>query len=545
MANDKGTDDVDVDGDVTLQDAEEEGENFASGGRGSSLNSHGYYGIWGYKSLKQLVKLGLRLSDGAMTMTYYQRLLECISSPNCTGVSPNAVETGVNNMLERISSAFQLTSSTSTTTPPSPAPSSSDTSQNNLVEVDGNNNKNNSKSQMARNVYDATITIFHPRTGSCPNERLWFKTNLKYGQLLYDMHETAKLQAVIRDLLRSSHEKEQSHHNYSSNTTTNTSSSSTNLMEVYALQIQLYSRLKDNKKLRGIFSKAMQVQGGIPHPRTLALIQELGGKMHMASREFEAASKTFFQAFKSYDEAGDSARLRCLKYLVMASMLHESTINPFDSQEARAYKDNPQILAMTNLVQAFHNGEIQRFEQILQRNRKHIMDDEFIREYIDDLLRTIRIQVLQNVIRPYTRIKLTAIARELNNIPVEDVENLLVSLILDNKLNGQIDAETGVLHKHLEINTTPQLGTNSESSSTAAGNGGTTTTAASGMTSSNDRSMTMGRSNLSSSYRKYDHDNDDTIYEDSIFTTTQNLISEESKFCDSIDEITIALQRIT
>jgi COP9 signalosome complex subunit 2 len=97
-------------------------------------------------------------------------------------------------------------------------------------------------------------------------------------------------------------------------------------MEIYALQIQLHSRQKDNKELRKIFDKALAVRGGIPHPRTLALIQELGGKMHLAAREYESAGKNFFQAFKSYDEAGDPSRLRCLKYLaVMASMLHSSS----------------------------------------------------------------------------------------------------------------------------------------------------------------------------------------------------------------------------
>jgi hypothetical protein len=50
--------------------------------------------------------------------------------------------------------------------------------------------------------------------------------------------------------------------------------------------------------------------------------------MHMAAREFEDRSQTFFQALKSHDEEGDPNRLKCLKYLVMASMLHASTINP-------------------------------------------------------------------------------------------------------------------------------------------------------------------------------------------------------------------------
>jgi COP9 signalosome complex subunit 2 len=44
--------------------------------------------------------------------------------------------------------------------------------------------------KLALAVYDVTLKVFHPSTGACPNERLWFKTNLKYGQLLYEMNET-------------------------------------------------------------------------------------------------------------------------------------------------------------------------------------------------------------------------------------------------------------------------------------------------------------------------------------------------------------------
>lgn len=167
----------------------------------------------------------------------------------------------------------------------------------------------------------------------------------------------------------------------------------------------------------------------------------------MSHGEYEEAGKTFFQAFKSYDEAGDPSRLRCLKYLVLASMLHASAINPFDSQEARPYRDDPEITAMTSLVQAFHNNEIQQFETILRRNQGRIMADEFVRGHIQQLLRTIRTQVLRRFIRPYKRISLTAIAVALNDIPVKDVESLLVSLILDGTVEGTIDLSEGVLLK--------------------------------------------------------------------------------------------------
>ena len=50
-------------------------------------------------------------------------------------------------------------------------------------------------------------------------------------------------------------------------------------------------------------------------------------------------------------------------------------------------------------------------------------------------------------IGPYTRIRLERIAKDLNDIPVEDVESLLVSLILDGKLGGEIDQVHGILVK--------------------------------------------------------------------------------------------------
>jgi len=52
-------------------------------------------------------------------------------------------------------------------------------------------------------------------------------------------------------------------------------------------------------------------------------------------------------------------------------------------------------------------------------------------------------QVLVKLISPYTRISLSYIANELNGIPESDVEDLLVSLILDKKIEARIDQVKG------------------------------------------------------------------------------------------------------
>jgi COP9 signalosome complex subunit 2 len=93
-------------------------------------------------------------------------------------------------------------------------------------------------------------------------------------------------------------------------------------------------------------------------------------------------------------------------------MLNKSDLDPFNAQEAKPYKADPEIVAMTKLVQAFHSDNIAEFERILRDNRKTVMEDPFIRNYLEDLLRTIRTQVLLKLIKPYTKISVAYLASE-------------------------------------------------------------------------------------------------------------------------------------
>ena len=143
----------------------------------------------------------------------------------------------------------------------------------------------------------------------------------------------------------------------------------------------------------------------------MAVIRECGGKMHMREGDYDKAQTDFFEAFKSYDEAGMSNRAQSLKYLVLANMLAGSSINPFDSQETKPYKNDKNVMAMTDLLNAYQRNEINEFEGILKRNRTSIMEDSFIRNYIEELLVKIRTQVLLKVIKPYRRVDISFISK--------------------------------------------------------------------------------------------------------------------------------------
>lgn len=88
---------------------------------------------------------------------------------------------------------------------------------------------------------------------------------------------------------------------------------------------------------------------------------------------------------------------------------------------------------MTNLVAAYQRRDVHDAEKIIKgewkllsnipippaqissclpaENKATILDDPFIRYYIDDVLRSLRTQYLIDLIKPYTRIELKFLAK--------------------------------------------------------------------------------------------------------------------------------------
>ncbi|KAG0234097.1 hypothetical protein BGW41_001234 [Actinomortierella wolfii] len=339
-------------------------------------------GDWGFKALKQMVKLSYKMGNFDKTLEYYEQLLPYTKS----AVTRNYSEKSINNILDYISSSADMA--------------------------------------FMEKFYKTTLDALKDAN----NERLLVKTNLKLAKLWLDRKEYSRLSKILRQL----------HASCQSDDGTDDQRKGTHLLEIFALEIQMYTATKNSKKLKALYQQCLHVKSAIPHPRIMGVIRECGGKMHMSEKEWEKAQADFSESFRNYDEAGSAQRIQVLKYLVLANMLTESQINPFDSPETKPYKKDPQIVAMTNLVSAYQRRDIREFEKILRENRATIMDDLFIRDYIDDVLKNIRTQVLIRLIKPYTTIKLQFISEQLN-IPAQDVEDLLVGLILDKKVAGYID----------------------------------------------------------------------------------------------------------
>lgn len=165
--------------------------------------------------------------------------------------------------------------------------------------------------------------------------------------------------------------------------------------------------------------------------------------MHMSEENWKDAQSDFFESFRNYDEAGSLQRITVLKYLVLTTMLMKSDINPFESQETKPYKGDARISAMTDLVDAYQQDDIHRYESVLASN-KDLLDDAFIAENIDEVTRNMRTKAVQKLIAPYTRFRLDFVGKALK-IPIPEVQDILGFLIVDKKVNGKINQQDGTM----------------------------------------------------------------------------------------------------
>ncbi|KAG5517214.1 hypothetical protein RHGRI_037839 [Rhododendron griersonianum] len=288
---------------------------------------------WGFKALKQTVKLYYKLGNYKGMMDAYSVMLTYIKS----AVPRNYSEKCINNIMDFVSGS--------------------------ATENFG----------LLQEFYQTTLkALEEPK-----NERLWFKTNLKLCKIWFHMREYGRMSKILEELHKSC-QKEGGRDDQKKGT---------QLLEVYAIEIQLYMETKNNKKLKELYKKALSIKSAIPHPNMRGIIHECGGKMHMAEGHWAEAATDFFEAFKNYDDARNQRHIQCLKYvcklitqltlastcfwllpryLVLVNMLMESKVTPLDSQEAKPYKNDPEVLAMTNLIAAYQQNEALEFERILK-----------------------------------------------------------------------------------------------------------------------------------------------------------------------------------
>lgn len=345
---------------------------------------------WRFKALRALVILYVEQGSSDKMLTRYQELLTLISH-----VTSNESLEAINSVLDTL----QVCATKDTST---------------LI-----------------SMYNVTLKVLK----DAGNERMWFNTALKLAKLHVQTRSYKDASTLVQQLRRSCSMADGS----------DDPGKGTQLVEIYALEIQLCGASGDISRVSEIYEKVQRLSTAINDPRIMGVVHENFGQLHMAQQKWSVAYDEFFSAFRSYSEAGNVSARKCLKYVVLSNMLSLSQINPFDSQEAKVFKDEPEIKAMWKLRSAYTEKNFDDFYRILNDPQNKISSDEFMLQYLQPLVDSFRALVLQNAIKPYRDVSLDFLAKRVKASRAE-VEIILVNLILDGEIAGSIDQVKGFLH---------------------------------------------------------------------------------------------------
>ncbi|CAH0473544.1 unnamed protein product [Peronospora belbahrii] len=347
---------------------------------------------WSFQALEQMVKICLHRSQWDEMLGYYQEMLKYLPF-----VTRNESTDSISLILDVVSTTIGY--------------------------------KKESVTYMLK-MYQLTMEKLKVMN----NDRLWFSMNVKLGKLYLDMKEFDQLEKLLQQLYAYCKTPDE----------IQDQSKATSLLDVYALDIQLCVATKNGAKLRVIYPKTLDLDAAVADPRIMGIIREEGGKMYLEEKEWMLAYNEFFESFRNYQEAGNSRTTDCLKYVVLASMLASSDINPFDSREAKVYQDVEEISAMLLLRGAYELNDIVQFEKVLKNPKYKLLSDPIMKRYLNPLMRNIRCQVMKKIVRPYQTVHIESLSKRMN-ITKGDVEDIAVALIQNLELDARIDQSRGLL----------------------------------------------------------------------------------------------------
>ncbi len=341
---------------------------------------------WRFKALEHLITLYFHLGRLSEMVKCYEELLTFVGD-----VTRNEYTDSINHILETVGGCTDL--------------------------------------EIIGNIY--TITIKSLQTAG--NERMLFNIHMKLAKAYLRGGDYTRASEAIQELLRGCQLPDG----------TDDESKGNLLLDVYGLLIQLCIATRNSLLMKETYPRIMSLNAAVEDPRTMGVVREEGGKMYMSMGQWNNAYNEFYEGFRNYQEAGNSRAKVCLKYVVLANMLALSDINPFAAREAKVFQEDKEISALLDLRLAYEGNDLTQFERLL-RSSPGIQDDPFVMQYIEPLRFRMKEQVIVAIVRPYQRIKISFIAKEID-LTEDEVEHMLVKLIDDTRITGTIDQIQGFL----------------------------------------------------------------------------------------------------
>lgn len=187
----------------------------------------------------------------------------------------------------------------------------------------------------------------------------------------------------------------------------------------------------DIANLTRLHRRSKEVYAAITHPKVTGIIKECGATIQFFRQNYEEARVAFYESFKSYDEAGLPAKRTILKYLGLCSLLTDSEVNPFQSQETQAYALLPEYKNLIGLTKSYENQDLAKFVAITQKMKNEadpLASDKIFQTCEVEILQNLKQKLFANLVESYSALKYDTVIRKLQLSGDDELEDFVISM---------------------------------------------------------------------------------------------------------------------
>lgn len=258
--------------------------------------------------------------------------------------------------------------------------------------------------------------------------RIVFKLNIRKAQTMFEQGKYDELKPFVSSLIKQCYLENGKEDPMRSHL----------LVDIYAIQIQIFEKENDTRQLQRIFGSIDFSERSISNNKVNAIVMFALGKVQMIDAQYCNATINFLTAFKSFNDSGSDAKFDALKYFVLGHMLQESKVDVFQDEDIKQYKDTEIVQKMVALYAAYEGDDIIELKRQIENSRDVFFNDEGIKQYEKVFIECAQRKLIMRLVTCFKRVKFNFLGKMLD-LEENEVELLLLKMIFDGKLKAKIN----------------------------------------------------------------------------------------------------------
>lgn len=218
------------------------------------------------------------------------------------------------------------------------------------------------------------------------------------------------------------------------------------LVKLYYIESKVYYELKNLERAKSALTLAKSTSTFVYCPSFLqAKIDILNGIYLADEKDYKTATSYILEALEGFSITNNrEMAVQCVRYILLVKIMENKTkeiLGLLTHKLVAPHKEDKCIEMLCSIAECVKEKNLSKCNEIIQKNIELISNDNFITSHLLCLCDSLLDENILKIIQPYSNINIEYIG-EILGFDMHTIENRVRRMILDGRIEGNIDQET-------------------------------------------------------------------------------------------------------